>query len=858
MVEDYIEKGHARKVPLEEMKGKVNGVWYLPHHPVFNVQKPDKLRVVFDCSFRYKGTSLNDQLLSGPDLTNTLLGVLMRFRQERVALMADVKQMFHQVEVHEKDRDVFRFLWWPNGDISQDPEEHQMLVHLFGATSSPSCASFALKRTAEINRQSFSVQAVATVNRNFYVDDCLKSVTSVSEAVSLVNELPLLLEKGGFHLTKWISNSQEVIAAVPESDRASTVVNMNLDKLPVERALGVQWDVERDTFGFKVTSCKPIDTRRKILSFVSSIYDPIGFIAPVVLPAKQFLQMLCKEKFGWDEPIPRELSINWQRWLGQLHEIENVHVSRCLKPKELDELSSIQLHHFSDASSEGYGVASYLRLVDVTGKIHCALLVGKSRVAPLKTITIPRLELTAATLATQLHLFIKQELDLPIHETTFWTDSTIVIQYIRNQSRRFQTFMANRLAQIHEVTTANQWKHVPSEFNPADYASRGLQGNASKEIELWLKGPSFLWNCETKWPIQPADLPELSNDDRELKIKKIRVYSVTKDKEDILYSLITRLSNWYRLQVSMAWLSRYKLYLLHKICSAPQDIVIGPLTVSELRNSVKDIVRLVQNQVFPKEIEYIKSGKAGALGKALRGSGYLSPLRKLNPILVDGILRVGGRIDMAAIGYQARHPIILPRTHHVTELIVRHYHHMEGHLGCNQVLAAVRQKFWILQGAAAIKHVVRKCLNCQRWNARPGQQIMASLPAVRVTPTEMPFAAVGIDYFGPIQVKLKRSVVKRYGCVFTCLVVRAVHIEISYDLSTDSFIQAFTRFVSRRGPPREVYSDNGTNFKGAEADIKLALASWNQSQIENSLRKREIQWHFNPQQPVTQVEYGRE
>ena len=227
--------------------------------------KPDKLRVVFDCPARYKGTSLNDQLLSGPDLTNSLVGVLIRFRQEPVAVMSDIKQMFHQVKVDPKDNDAFRFLWWPDGDLSKEPQDYQMLVHLFGATSSPSCASYALKKTATDNQGEFDIQMIDTLNRNFYVDDCLKSAPSVENALTIVQELPKLLEKGGFHLTKWISNCREVMSVIPEKERASTIVDLDLDKLPVDRALGVRWDVEKDKFGFQMSDLSfPCDIHRAI------------------------------------------------------------------------------------------------------------------------------------------------------------------------------------------------------------------------------------------------------------------------------------------------------------------------------------------------------------------------------------------------------------------------------------------------------------------------------------------------------------------------------------------------------------------------------------------------------------------
>ncbi|XP_006816328.1 uncharacterized protein LOC102803533 [Saccoglossus kowalevskii] len=269
---------------------------------------------------------------------------------------------------------------------------------------------------------------------------------------------------------------------------------------------------------------------------------------------------------------------------------------------------------------------------------------------------------------------------------------------------------------------------------------------------------------------------------------------------------------------------------------------IGPLTVHELSIATTDICRIVQRSSFPREF----ASPQKILSEKPDAEGYVSPLRKLNPKLKNGVLHVGGRLVNAPISQQARHPIILPRNHHVTELIVQHYHEQQGHIGPNQVLSEIRQKFWIVHGLATVKRVIGRCIKCRRWNAQPGNQKMAPLPAARVTPGEPPFSHVGIDYFGPLYVKYRRGTIKRYGCVFTCLAIRAVHIEVAHDLSTDSFIQSVWRFISRRGPPTHLYSDNGTNFRGAETELKQMLAKWNQAFINGKLSRRNIQWHFNP------------
>ena len=306
-VDDLLQKGYAKRAPSHDVPEKT---WYLPHHAVFHPAKPGKVRVVFDCSAKYRGSSLNDKLLQGPDLTNSLVGILMRFRQESVALMSDVEAMFHQVRVKPGDCSALRFRWWPNGDLDSEPEEHMMTVHLFGGVSSLSCANFALRKTAEDNKALFDPQIIHTVQRNFYVDDCLKSVNSDHDAINLVKDLTELLKTGGFRLTKWLSNSRQVMESIPGSERATTVKNLDFGHAPIERALGVQWCISSDTFGFSIAIKDRRATHRGILSVVSTVFDPLGFV-----PAKILLQDLCKKKLDWDEKIPEEDLSRWKSWL---------------------------------------------------------------------------------------------------------------------------------------------------------------------------------------------------------------------------------------------------------------------------------------------------------------------------------------------------------------------------------------------------------------------------------------------------------------------------------------------------------------------------------------------------------------
>lgn len=290
---DILNKGFAIKMtPEQKIKtSQSKRIWYIPHHGVYHPKK-HKLRVVFDCGASYQGTSLNPHLLQGPDLTNSLVGVLTRFRQKGIAFMTDIEAMFHQVKVPEDDSDLLRFLWWRDGNVSNELEEYKMVVHIFGATSSPSCANFALQQCARDNVDGFSTEAISTVLRNFYVDDCLKSVENDKEALKIAHELLALCSKGGFKLNKWASNNRTLLLSIPENSRSEEMKDLDFDQdiLPVERALGVQWCTETDSFEFKINIQEKPLTRRGILSMVSSIYDPLGMLAP----SSFLLSKFCK------------------------------------------------------------------------------------------------------------------------------------------------------------------------------------------------------------------------------------------------------------------------------------------------------------------------------------------------------------------------------------------------------------------------------------------------------------------------------------------------------------------------------------------------------------------------------------
>lgn len=845
-IDDLIDKRYARRIPPEQLNVENSFSWYLPHHNVVNPKKPDKVRIVFDCAATYQGTSLNDNILQGPDLTNKLVGVLCRFRQESVVLTADIEAMYHQVRVDPIDANALKFLWYPDGDLSKEAQEYQMLVHPFGGIWSSSCVNFALRRTAHDNATKFDSNVIEAVRTSFYVDDLLKSMKSSEEAIRMQCQLSELLQAGGFHLTKWSSNRREVLDAIPESERAKELRNIDLsrDVLPVERTLGMEWDIQHDIFKFNINKKERPATRRGMLSIISSVYDPIGFASPFTLKAKMMLQSLCQAQMGWDEEIVGADLASWNKWLDELPSLEQLKVDRCLKPPNFGAVISHEIHTFSDASEKGYGAASYLRSKGGNGEIHCAFLLGKSRLAPLKRMTIPRLELSAATLAARLDAMLRKELEIKIDKSLFWTDSTATLRYISNETRRFHTFVANRVGVILDCSSRHQWRYVPTQLNPADDASRGLAVDELLNGKRWNHGPEFLWKPSDEWPCDTGRVDPVDDDDVEVKkIVQSQSMSAHVNKSFTMSALLfCKISDWTKLKKTVAWILRFKRWILHKAKheSGSEEIgSTGRITVEELRTAEACIVQCAQMEDFGIEFASLKD-KRGIVKKT-------SSLRRLDPMIINGLLCVGGRMKDIPIEYDyLKHPWIIPKGHCISSLIIHHYHQLSGHSGQEFILSALRERYWIIQGRSAVKRIVRSCFDCKRRKAIPLEQKMADLPTDRVTPERPPFTFTGIDCFGPFFVKKGRSLVKRYGVIFTCLSIRAIHIEVANSLDTSSFINSLRRFMARRGVPEEIRSDNGTNFKGAERDLRASISEWNQQQLHGFCLQRHIRWKFNP------------
>ena len=821
-IEKLVSDGYAECVPTDCVP-ESGSVWYIPHHGVTSESKPGKLRIVFDCAAKQAGVSLNSECLQGPDENNKLLHVLLRFRQYEYAIMADVRAMYHQVKIPEMDRDCLRFLWRVGGQNV----EYRMTCHLFGGKWCSSSSTFALRRCVEDTEVSQLVQD--TVCRSFYVDDMLQSVRTLEEATEVIHGTKHALQFGGFELTKYVVNHPSLLESICEDDRAEEVKVISQEM--IGKALGIKWNVSDDTFYYitRTHEAPACVTRRKVLSQVSSMYDPLGLICPVVFTGKLLFQEATRLKMAWDDELPFQISHRWSQWLSSLSDLPNVTFPRCIIPRGFED-GYIELHVFCDASQRGYGACAYIRIINHLGHIHVALVAAKARLSPIKELSIPRLELLAAVVAVKLSSLINKELDVPIQQTVLWTDSQIVLAYIQNETRRFKTFVANRVAIIHSSSSPDQWKHVAGHDNPADILTRGcspalLQG-------VWIEGPQFLSTPKSDWQVVDVQHhTDLLDGDQEVKAEQV-VGSIpgvfcTESEQQMSHPLdllMRHYSSFYKMKKALCWLLRLK----HHLRGLPR--VNGYITVQEMREAEGLFLKHVQAHSYSVEIKALCEGRCVAKS---------SPIRSLNPKLVDGLVVVGGRVS------RLTSPVILPHDHILSQRVILEWHNI-AHLGTEWLLSLIREKFWITRARRLIQKVKRNCVTCQRLYAQPMLQMMSNLPPERCTPHEPPFTYTGLDLFGPFYIKVGRSEVKRYGCIFTCFGTRAVHIEVLSSLESDTFINGFFRFIARRGCPKTIWSDNGTNLVGAQSELSKSLRQLDRAKVVSAARQRMVEWIFHP------------
>ena len=734
---------------------------------------------MFDASCKSSsGVSLNDTLLVGPTVHPPLIDVLLRFHSHRIALTADVSKMYRAVKLDISDRDFHRFVWRP--EPKGTLKDYRMTRLTFGVSASCFAANMAVRQNAIDLAHKYPLASEA-VQKSFYVDDGLTGADDIKTAIALQGQLQDLFSHGGFLLRKWNSSESLVLQAIPPDLRESKEVHPISDMNGYTKTLGVEWNTTTDMFRLTISELPSSDivTKRILASDIAKVFDVLGWFSPATINMKILLQRVWELRIDWNDPVPREIKDIWIQWRSELQALSNKDIPRCYFPKEF-KVNTIQIHGFSDASEDAYGGVVYLRMVDSTDTVHTSLVMSKTKVSPIKRLSIPRLELCGAQVLAGLLQHIKRVLQVPLSDVYAWTDSTIVLSWLTGNPRRFKTYVGNRVSSIVDQIPPDRWNHASGIENPADCASRGIFPLELLEHKLWWNGPPWLTLMSSHWPEQhsiPVDLPPEEE-------KEFCLVTTTQFEQPVIP--FDRYSNFIRLQRVTAWILRF----LNNCCPTNGEkskfmTAMGKpcLTIPDLAETERYLVRFSQGTQFSAELASLKKDKCLPSG---------SSLLSLHPFVdSDGILRVGGRETHSKLPYSRMHPIILHGKHPLTKLIIRSEHLRMLHAGPTLVSSALTCRFHIIFLRKIVRSLIRQCVTCRRRAIRPKPQMLGQLPFERVTPGSV-FEKVGVDYAGPIMVKYgmarRPSVVKAYICVFVSLAVKAVHLEVVSDLTSEAFI----------------------------------------------------------------------
>lgn len=811
--------------------------YFIPHHSIIKESSlTTKLRVVFNASSKTStGKSLNDVLMVGPNVQEDLFSLIARFRSHKYAITADIEKMYRQIIIHPNDRKFQKILW--RHDTNCPIKIFDLNTVTYGTSSASFLATQSLIQLADDEGASYPNASIA-LKEDFYMDDVLTGDSDIDKAKNLVNELIDLTEKGGMHLRQWASNEPSLISSLATKNNES---NYCLNLGDTTKTLGVYWNPKSDLLTYSVAMSQqnlPI-TKRTILSLTAQLFDPLGLLGPVILIAKILLQSLWLLRIDWDESVPQDIHTAWCAYRDELSLVKNIKISRKIVSNDY---CTLQLHGFCDASEKAYGACLYLRSTDQTGENFTHLICSKSRVAPLKKLSLPRLELSAALLLANLFESIIHALRrLNIEKTILWSDSTIAIHWIRSSPHTLKTFESNRVNKIQEITSNCEWRHIRSEHNPADLISRGLTPKEILNNTLWFNGPVWIDEREENWPVSIIKSHESSKKQETL---VNLAYNNNNDRKgemfvsDIEKTLFKQTNSFAKILRIIAYCQRFVDIKIRKM------ELNGILSPDELNRAMNCVIKIIQRGTFFKEIK--------TLEKEGRIEGRLS---SLNPFIdSDGILRVGGRLDKSNLTYNQKHPMLLPKDHDITEMIVREQHVKLMHAGSQSTVNAIRNNFWIVDIKNKVKKVINKCVICRRAKPKFPTYVMSELPKNRVV-FERAFKHTGVDFCGPFFIKEKkhrnRTKVKIYVAVFVCFSTKAVHIEIVSDLTTEAFLASLKRFFSRRGLSSDLYSDNATNFRGTKREIdeiyKFLNDKKNINEITGELANQgRINWHFIP------------
>ena len=681
---------------------------------------------------------------------------------------------------------------------------------LFGLTPSPFLLLATIRYHCERMVEEGKVEKIFAEKflKTLYMDDCINGGENRKEAFNSYKKSKILMETAGFLLRKWCSNDKEVLRLIFDAE-TSTSTNTDSDNIlghsknQLTSVLGLKWDSESDEIVFdfvRIIHAMHLQdaTKSIVLSIVASFFDPIGYLAPITSQGKVIFQSACKSGIKWDDKIPEDVLELWNKFIKLISALKVIRIKRCVIPESIDQIIDVQVHGFSDSSGAAYCAVVYLRKVCVSGIVKVRFLTAKTKVAPLKKVTNPRLELLSCLLLSNLVATIKSPLSDWGYDNsiTCWNDNTSALGWIMYENRDRGPWVQPRVKNIRKIVEPANWRHVPGNCNPADIATREISPETMEPDAVWFNGPKFLYKGPESWPRSTISEDDVLPDEKAGRGSTVvNVVVVQSHFGDVID--VEKFSSLHRLYMVVAYVSRFKNNMMACIRGglSRRD---GEISFTEYRDAEKEVIKHEQFHIQ-------KTDKYALLKKSLN----LFPDE-------DGILRVKGRLENSELEYNAKFPILL-RDSHFLKLQIRKAHCEIWHDRLKPTLARLRSKFWVVRGRQVVKRVIGPCVTCKR-HLEKGLLPPPSpaLPEFRVR-TDHCFQSTGLDYAGPVLVKSIYGsgtlMNKAYICLFTCATSRAVHLELVPNLEAEAFLRGLQRFVNRRGKPSLIIDDNATTFK---------------------------------------------
>ena len=852
-------KRYDEVIRKQEVEGKIERVvdspprgeaHYLPHHGVVREDKETtKLRVVNDASSGKP--SLNDCLEKGENLVPLMFDVLLRSRTYRIALIGDIKEAFLNVSVDEEYRDFLRFLWYESIDDLK-PVTYRFTRVIFGMNASLWLLVIVIQKHLE-QYAGTDPDLVAYVLRSLFVDDNIGGAEDTTEAFQLYRRLKEVFLAAGLDLRKWCTNDVELQVKINECERLRNGDGMKIEVKSSSKVLGIPWSVANGdeyhiaTHAIYLQAMDIVISQREIARIIGMIFDLLGVIAPIVVSFKVFFQKVTQLKGRWDDVLPPEFQLEWVKLVEMLRDDSLFRVKRYhFGSRKLKDFQKFTIHGFSDSSDVAYAAVVYIVAEMANGIKVSDFVTAKTKVAPVKKVSTPRLELCGCLLLSTLLTNVDRALEgvVSVAEKVCWSDSVDALCWVKNEKKHRKPFVENRAKKIRKVAPPEWWRHVPTDINPADIASRGVKTprSVTKEIRKFIDGPGLLQQNPIEWPDDLSKDALSSNPDPEEEqvtvnctfeanmeviclfvqdeatgkpTQKVKVFEERRPKLTEIVTVDDFSCVWKLFRVT-GWVRRFVGNYRRKIRGEP--LITGFLSMQELKEA---------------EIMWIISVQRGLEDQSKQLNNTLGLY-----VDEDNVLRCKGRLQNAELTVHQKNPILIPGNAPFAKLLVVDAHRRTAHGGKKDTIVQLRSKYWVTKARNLVRHMLHSCPRpCRRLEGKAFKSAEAAqLPSFRVQQS-FPFTNTGVDYLGPVLVRQvyddKRTEMhKTWVVLYTCAVTRAVHLDMVPDLSASAFIRSLKRFIGRRGVPNLMISDSATCFKNEE--VKL----------NEELLRLQVKWRF--------------